>query len=168
MRQRVLIATVFVLPLAFAADASAQSLRAQAEAYAQQGARSNQDKDRAGSDDPAVPAPEPRSPVGSIVMHALYGSAVVVHGLDAHSTFAALDAGAIEVNPVLEPLTRHRAPFIAFKAGVAAGTIYAAHHMAKRNKVAAALTLLAVNSVYAVIAANNYRVAREMRAAQTR
>ena len=168
MRQRVLIATVFVLPLAFAADASAQSLRAQAEAYAHQAARSNQDKDRPGSDDAAGTASESRSPVGSVVMHALYGTAVVVHGLDAHSTLEALDAGAIEVNPVLRPLTRHRASFIAFKTGVAAGTIYAAHHMAKRNKVAAALTLLAVNTVYAAIAANNYRVAREMRAARAR
>lgn len=168
MRQRVLITTMSLLGIALGVDASAQSLRAQAEAVAQQAARSDQDKaDPTGVESAAQSHPT-GSRAGSAVMHALYGSTIVVHGLDAHSTFAALDAGAVEVNPLLRPLTRHRASFIAFKSGVAAGTIYAAHHMSKRHKVAAALTLLAVNSVYAMIAANNYRAAREMRAAQFR
>jgi hypothetical protein len=167
MRRRVLLAVGGLLALSFAVDASAQSLRAQADAYARQAARS-QGKDAGAEDDAAAQNRSGGVKASSIVLSALYGSAVVVHGLDAHSTFEALDAGAVETNVLLRPLTDNRPAFIAFKGGVAAGTIYAAHHMAKRNKLAAILTLAAVNTAYAFIVANNYRAAREMRAAQAR
>jgi hypothetical protein len=46
---------------------------------------------------------------------------------------------------------------------VATSTVLAARHMAKRNKVAAIATLIAVNSAYAMIVQHNYRVAQRLR-----
>jgi len=45
------------------------------------------------------------------------------------------------------------------KAGAAAGIILAARSMAKRNKFAAVITLIGINSAYAAIVSHNYRVA---------
>jgi hypothetical protein len=57
-------------------------------------------------------------------------------------------------------ITQNKFAFIGVKAAVAVGTIYATREMAKKNKVAAIVTLLAINSVYAYVAHNNYKVAR--------
>jgi len=95
----------------------------------------------------------------SPLMASLYATTAVMQALDVHSTLAALDAGGVEANPVMAGLTKNRAAFIATKAAVAAASILAAREMAKRNKVAAALTLVAINSAYAWVAHHNYQVA---------
>lgn len=96
----------------------------------------------------------------SPLMTSLYATTAVMQALDVHSTLAALDAGGVEANPIMAGLTRNRAAFIATKAAVAAGAIFAAREVAKHNKVAAALTLIAINSTYAWVAHHNYQVAR--------
>jgi hypothetical protein len=60
-------------------------------------------------------------------------------------------------------ITKNKFAFIGIKAAVAAGTIYAAREMAKRNKVAAVITLVAINSAYAYVAHHNYSVANRLR-----
>lgn len=95
----------------------------------------------------------------STLMNSLYASTAVMQALDVHSTLSALGNGAREANPFMAPVTGNKAAFIALKAGVAVSTVLAARNMAKRNKVAAVLTLVAVNSAYAMVIKHNYGVA---------
>lgn len=80
--------------------------------------------------------------------------------LDAHSTFKAIDAGAVEANPLLKAVGGNRAAFSAIKAGVAGSLIWGTHSMAKSHPLRALIVAGAVNSVYATIAARNYGIAR--------
>ena len=100
---------------------------------------------------------------GTALMVSLYATTATMQALDVHSTMRALDNGAVEANPIMGGIANNRAAFIATKAAVAAGTIYAAHNVAKKNKFAAAITLIAINSAYAFVAHHNYKVARERR-----
>ena len=104
-----------------------------------------------------------RRPGRSPLMTSLYASTAVMQALDVHSTLLALDRGAVEANPLMSGATRNKAAFIAIKAGVAFSSVMAARNMSKRNKVAAVLTLVAINSAYAMIVNHNYKVARGMR-----
>jgi len=106
---------------------------------------------------------EARRPGPSALMTSLYASTAVMQALDVHSTLLALDRGAVEANPLMSGATRNRAAFVALKAGVALSTVMAAKNMSKRNKVAAVLTLVAINSAYAMIVNHNYNVARRAR-----
>jgi hypothetical protein len=107
------------------------------------------------------PAPLPRaSNRPSALMMSLYASTAALQMLDVHSTITALDNGAVEANPLMKNVAGNKAAFVALKAGVAVTTILATRNMAKRNKVAAIATLIAVNSAYAFVVSHNYKVAR--------
>ncbi len=120
-----------------------------------------------------TPAPQlprlirPRGPSrftgAAVAMTALYASTAVMQGLDVHSTLKGLDRGATEMNPLMKDLVKHRGLFIATKALVGVSTIMAAREVGKKNKLAAALTLVAINAAYGYVVNNNYRVARQMR-----
>jgi hypothetical protein len=97
---------------------------------------------------------------GKSLLASLYATTIVVQALDMHSTLRAFNAGAVEANPAMSGITRNRAAFVATKAAVAAASIWAAQKMAKKNKIAAVVTLIAVNSAYAMIASHNYQLAR--------
>ena len=97
---------------------------------------------------------------GKFLMNSLYASTAIMQGLDMHSTLKAFSAGAVEGNPLMAGVTKNRAAFVATKAAVAAATIFASKKLAKKNKVAAVITLVAVNSAYAMIVSNNYRLSR--------
>jgi len=99
---------------------------------------------------------------GSALLTSLYASTAIMQALDVHSSLTAFKAGAVEANPLMQGVTGNRAAFIAVKAGVAASSIMAARHLAKRNKIAAIATLVAVNSAYAYVVNHNYRVARRL------
>jgi hypothetical protein len=86
-----------------------------------------------------------------------------MQALDVHSTLRALGRGGVEANPLMASATRNKTAFIALKAGVALSTVMAARNMSKRNKVAAIVTLVAINSAYAFVVNHNYRVARGAR-----
>ncbi len=60
-------------------------------------------------------------------------------------------------------VTKNKAAFIATKAAVATGTILAARNLSRRNKVAAVLTLAAINTASAMIVQHNYKVARQLK-----
>jgi len=107
-------------------------------------------------------SPITRAPVdrSRTFLGSLYVSTALMQGLDVHSTLRALDRGAVEANPLMSGVTRNRAAFIVTKAAVAASTILASRQMAKRNKVAAIVTLVAINSAYAMVVKHNYSVAR--------
>jgi hypothetical protein len=111
---------------------------------------------------PIVPI-RPKTTFGSSkgLLPSLYASTAVMQGLDIHSTMMAFNSGAVEGNPLMSGATRNRAAFIATKAAVTAGTILLARKIAKKNKVAAVVTLVAVNSAYAMVVAHNYNLARQ-------
>ena len=109
---------------------------------------------------PVAPAPRPRR---SPALRSLYATTAVMQALDVHSTMLALDRGGVEANPLMAGVTRNKAAFIATKAAVATGTILAARSMSKRNKVAAVISLVALNTAYGFIVQNNYRVARGLK-----
>ena len=104
------------------------------------------------------PAPERKGP--SPVLASLYASTAIMQALDVHSTLKAFNTGAVEGNPLIAGIANHKAAFIATKAAVAFGTIYAARQVAKHNKIAAVVTLVAINSAYAFVVSHNYKVAR--------
>lgn len=110
---------------------------------------------------PVIPGRRFGDRAGTTLMVSLYATTATMQALDVHSTIRALDRGAVEANPVMGGIVQNRTAFIATKAAVAAGTIYAAHQVAKKNKVAAAITLIAINSAYAFVAHHNYKVARD-------
>lgn len=97
------------------------------------------------------------------MLGSLYASTAIMQALDVHSTILALDRGAVEANPLMSGITKNKAVFIATKAAVATSMVFAARSMAKRNKVAAVITLVALNSAYAMVVQHNYKVARGLK-----
>ena len=108
----------------------------------------------------SLPIPPVDRPRGSAVLTSLYATTAIMQALDAHSTMKALDAGAVEANPLMTGVTKNRGAFMAAKAAVAAGTVFAVQRIAKRNKVAAIVTAVAINSAYAMVVRHNYKIAR--------
>lgn len=104
-------------------------------------------------------APVNRGAGSSATLKSLYASTAIMQGLDVHSTMAVLKHGGGEANPLMGGLVKNKAAFIGVKAAVAASTILAARQIGKRNKVAAIVTLVAINSAYAFVVQHNYRVA---------
>lgn len=96
---------------------------------------------------------------GRSMMTSLYATTAAMQMMDVHSTIKAMNVGAVEANPLMGGLVKNRAAFVTTKAAMAAVTIYAAHKMAKTNKLGAALTLVAINSAYLMIVKNNYKIA---------
>jgi hypothetical protein len=114
--------------------------------------------------DLSLQAPDDTRP--SLLMSSLYATTVITQSLDVHSTMKALNAGAVEGNPMMSYLTSHPVAFGAVKAATAAGLIYAGRSLAKRNKKHAVIALVAVNAAYVFVAAHNYRVASRMKASR--
>ncbi len=100
---------------------------------------------------------------GSTLLASLYASTAMWQALDVHSTFRVLDRGGYEGNPLLAGITENRPAFIATKAAIAAGSIYAASRIGRHNKVAAAAALIGINAAYAVVVSHNYALARGLR-----
>lgn len=90
----------------------------------------------------------------------LYISFATLQALDAHSTLSAIDVGARETNPVVRGAMTMPAGMVALKAGTAVGVVYLTEKLWRRNRVAAVVTMIALNSAYATIAAHNYRQLR--------
>jgi hypothetical protein len=87
---------------------------------------------------------------------------VTMQMLDAHSTYAAIhDAHIVEANPLMRSMAENTATLVAVKAGVAAAIVYSTEKLARRHRVAAFATALAVNSAYAMLVAHNYSIARQ-------
>jgi len=105
--------------------------------------------------EPTVTPHQKRGPLIS----SLYASFITLQALDAHSTLRALDRGAREGNPLIEPFTHNTAALIALKAGTAAGVLYMTDRVHRHNRVAGIVIMAAANSAYATIVARNYRIA---------
>lgn len=98
------------------------------------------------------------------LLTALYVSQGVAQALDVHSTFAAIDRGAVEANPLMKGFVKNRSAMVALKSGVAVGTILIAERMWKKgNRKGAIATMVIANAVTFAVAANNYKVASSLR-----
>ena len=93
----------------------------------------------------------------------LYVSLAGLQALDLVSTRQALNAGAVEANPVVAPFAGSPLAFALIKAGVTSATIVASERLWKKNPKAALLTMIALNAAYGVVVAHNYRVAAAQR-----
>jgi ABC-type uncharacterized transport system permease subunit len=82
--------------------------------------------------------------------------------LDAASTMSALDRGAVEANPLMKGIASTPATLIAVKAAAAASTIFLVERIARKNRWGAVVTMIALNSVYAMVVSHNYGVAGAM------
>jgi hypothetical protein len=113
-----------------------------------------------------LPAPHalPRTDVKwtTPVLIGLQATTIATQMLDVHSTLKAMDAGAVEGNPMMGSLVKNRAAFVGVKAAIGAGVVYATHRIGQRNKVAAIAVAAAINSAYFMIASHNYKVARSL------
>jgi hypothetical protein len=111
-----------------------------------------------GSPAQAAEPAAPRSDRTSRLLVPLYVSFAALQGLDVHSTLTALDRGARETNPVMGVFVDRPVAFVALKAGTAAGILFMAERVRRHSPLAAVLMMAAVNSAYATVVANNYRV----------
>jgi ABC-type uncharacterized transport system permease subunit len=93
----------------------------------------------------------------------LYVSLAGLQALDIVSTRQALNAGAVEANPVVAPFAGSPVAFAVIKAGVTSASIVASERLWKKNRKAALLTMIALNAAYGIVVAHNYRVAAAQR-----
>ena len=108
----------------------------------------------------AVPRQQASRPM---ILPALYVMQGALQALDVRSTFTAIDNGAHEANPVMQPFAKSQAAMLAVKAGVAASTILMSEKMWRRgNKVGAIASMVISNAVTAVVVAHNYGVVRQL------
>src|SRR3954447_15348880 len=98
------------------------------------------------------------------VLVPLYVSFATLQGLDIHSTLRAAEFGGREANPVVGGMLGSPAAFVAAKVGMTASIYFVSERLWKRNKTAAVLTMIALNSTYGALVAHNYAV--EARAAR--
>ena len=98
------------------------------------------------------------------MLPALYAAQAALQALDAHSTYSAINRGAVEANPLMKGVVGNKGAMMAVKAGVAASTIWVAERMWKRgNRAGAIATMLIANGVTAAVVANNYKLASSLR-----
>jgi hypothetical protein len=108
---------------------------------------------------PIVKVPEARP----AILPALYVSLAGLQAFDIYSTRAGLARGAAEVNPLVAPVAGDTTGMIVLKTVSTGTTIMLTEHLWHRNRTAAILTMVAANSVMALIAANNARVLHQVR-----
>lgn len=109
---------------------------------------------------PAIVLPEPPAAKRPEALIPLYASLAVLQGLDVHSTRRGLSSGGREANPLMEPVVKNGAAFIAVKAATTAGMILASERLWKKNRKAAVLLTVLTNAGLAAVVAHNYHVSR--------
>jgi hypothetical protein len=104
----------------------------------------------------------PRSKGGRGGLTALSVASAALQGLDAYTTLAALNRGAVESNPMMRGAVRHPGVFVAVKSSMTAATILAAQKLWPTNKIAAVAVLAVSNGVMATVVAHNMSVMRQL------
>ena len=161
-RQLFHLAAAVLIAGAAGSQAQAQSITAQVQRVA----------DAALAAQPAVAEEAPEAPAPLPMRHErphwltpMHIATVTLQMLDAHSTYSAIhDARIVEANPLMRSLAERPAALVAVKAGVAAAIVYSTEKLARRHRVAAFVSALAVNSAYSMLVARNYSVAEQNRA----
>ena len=105
-------------------------------------------------------AQEARERSSSKPLTALFGSYAALQGLDMYSTVIARNRGANEVNPVMQGSYAKGA---AVKAALSTVAVASVRMMAKKNKKAAFVTMIALNAVNAAVVVKNFNNAKQLR-----
>jgi hypothetical protein len=95
----------------------------------------------------------------SKALNLMMGSYAALQALDMTSTIQARQAGAREVNPLMDG---GYGQGMAMKAALSAGTLGAVRMIAKKNRKAAFITMIALNIASAAIVANNMKNAHQL------
>ena len=91
----------------------------------------------------------------------LYGTLAVLEALDVHSTMRRVgSSNGREANPVMVPVVRNGAAFVAVKVSATLGVIWMSEKMWRKHRKAAVVSVFVVNAMMAGVVANNYRVNR--------
>jgi len=95
----------------------------------------------------------------------LYGSSAFLQSFDAYVTLTALEAGASEANPLMEPVIgRSPVAFIAVKAGLTVASIVAAEKLWKDHHRKSAVALMVFsNAIMVAVAAHNSSVVQQVK-----
>jgi hypothetical protein len=101
--------------------------------------------------------PKPARPAALAPLYISFGT---LQALDVHSTFRALGNGGREANPIIGNMLGTPAGVVALKGAATIGIIYMAEKVSRRNRTAAVLTMIGLNSAYAMVVARNYSIAR--------
>ena len=91
---------------------------------------------------------------------AMYVTLGALQALDLYSTRRALNAGAVEANPVMRKASGNSGAMLAVKALSTAGSIYFTERAWKKNRKGAVVLMAVVNGVTAAVVANNLKNAK--------
>ena len=103
---------------------------------------------------------QPTSARRPSILVPLYVSFGVMQALDVHSTQLALAGGGREGNPIMRGIVGSPVAMAALKVGATAGVILLSESVRKRHPLAAVVTMVSLNSAYAMIVSRNYSIAR--------
>jgi hypothetical protein len=107
--------------------------------------------------DATAAAPASVSPRPSLTLPALQVSFGALQIMDVVSTRRALNAGLTEANTAMRGVVDRPLAVAAVKAGATATTIYLVNRIARKNRAAAILTMVAINSAYSFVVVRNIR-----------
>ena len=94
----------------------------------------------------------------------LYGSSAFLNAYDAYLTLAGLEAGASEANPLMKPITKSPAAFIAVKAALTTASIVGAEQLWKdHHRKGAVAVMILSNAIMVAIAAQNTSVVQRVK-----
>jgi hypothetical protein len=110
----------------------------------------------------ASPSPRLAQPDGASArtLRSLEVAFVGLQALDVASTLRAMERGHVEANPVMRAASTRPAALLAAKAGSSVATVWLVRRLAKRHRVTAVATMMAIDAGYAWVVARNLRVAR--------
>jgi Domain of unknown function (DUF5658) len=97
------------------------------------------------------------------VLPMLYVSLAGLQAYDAYSTTMGLSLGARELNPLMRGVAGNTTALWTVKTASTAASIWAAERLWRRNRTAAVLAMVAVNSVMATVAARNAATLQRLR-----
>ena len=89
----------------------------------------------------------------------LYITFATLQMLDAHSTTKALQNGGVEANPVVASFAGNTGALYATKIATVAATVFIGEKLWRKNRFGAIMTMMAINSAYAVVVRHNYGIA---------
>jgi hypothetical protein len=90
----------------------------------------------------------------------LYASFAGLQLVNMHSTWRALDHGAVEGNPVLMNVAGNKAGLFAVKAAGTAAVIGVSEGLWRKNRAAAILFMISTNAAMTWVVEHNYRAVR--------
>ncbi|HEX5474895.1 MAG TPA: hypothetical protein VFX12_09560 [Vicinamibacterales bacterium] len=111
----------------------------------------------------ATPAPAwavDRPASRPLALSTLYASYAGLAAMDVLSTRRALKAGAYEQNPLVRPAAGNSAALWAIKGASAAGSMYFAERMWKKNRAGAVVLMAVLNGISGAVVARNLRHGR--------